>query len=164
MKMKTLRIAACILLFTSAVVAQSDAQKSFDQLKSLAGSWEGKSSEGEPVEVSYRMTAGGSALMSEITGHGEDMISMINFDGPDRLLLTHYCAVGNQPRMQATASPDGKTITFNFLDATNLDSPQSGHMDQVVIAMLGPDHHTEEWNFIHHGKEIKEFFALTRKN
>ena len=162
--MKTLRIAACIMLFTTAVFAQSDAQRSFDQLKSLAGSWEGKNSIGNPVQVSYRMTAGGSALMSEIVGHGETMISMINFDGPNRLLLTHYCTVGNQPRMQASASPDGKTITFNFLDATNLDNPQSGHMDHVVIAMLGPDHHTEEWNFIDHGKEIKEFFDLTRKN
>jgi hypothetical protein len=164
MKMKTLRIAACIMLFTTAVFAQSDAQKSFDQLKSLAGSWEGKNSMGQSVQVSYRMTAGGSALMSEIVGHGETMISMINFDGPNRLLLTHYCAVGNQPRMQASASPDGKAVTFNFLDATNLDSPQSGHMDHVVIALLGPDHHTEEWNFIDHGKEIKEFFDLTRKN
>jgi len=162
--MKTLRIAACIMLFTTAVFAQSDAQKSFDQLKSLAGSWEGKNSMGQSVQVSYRMTAGGSALMSEIVGHGETMISMINFDGPNRLLLTHYCAVGNQPRMQASASPDGKTITFNFLDATNLDSPQSGHMDHVVIALLGPDHHTEEWNFIDHGKETKEFFDLTRNN
>jgi hypothetical protein len=45
------------------------------------------------------MTAGGSALMSEINGHGEDMISMIHFDGPNRLLLTHYCTAGNQPRM-----------------------------------------------------------------
>jgi hypothetical protein len=152
------------MLFTTAVFAQSDAQKSFDQLKSLTGSWEGKNSIGQPVQVSYRMTAGGSALMSEIVGHGETMISMINFDGPNRLLLTHYCAVGNQPRMQASASPDGKTITFNFLDATNLDNPQSGHMDHVVIALLGPDHHTEEWNFIDHGKEIKEFFDLTRKN
>jgi hypothetical protein len=162
--MKALRIAACIMLFTTAVFAQSDAQRSFDQLKSLAGSWEGKNSIGNPVQVSYRMTAGGSALMSEIVGHGETMISMINFDGPNRLLLTHYCTVGNQPRMQASASPDGKTITFNFLDATNLDNPQSGHMDHIVIALLGPDHHTEEWNFIDHGKEIKEFFDLTRKN
>ena len=162
--MKALRIASCILLFTTAVFAQSDAQRSFDQLKSLAGSWEGKNSIGNPVQVSYRMTAGGSALMSEIVGHGETMISMINFDGPNRLLLTHYCTVGNQPRMQASASPDGKTITFNFLDATNLDNPQSGHMDHIVIALLGPDHHTEEWNFIDHGKGIKEFFDLTRKN
>jgi len=164
--MKALRIAACLtlILSTTAVLAQSDAQKSFDQLKSLTGSWEGKNSMGEPVQVSYRMTAGGSALMSEIMGHGEDMISMFHFDGANRLLLTHYCAVGNQPRMQAIASPDGKTITFNFLDATNLGNVQSGHMDHVVIAMLDPNHHTEEWNFVDHGKENKEFFDLKRVN
>ena len=163
--MKTLGIAVCtlMLLSTTAVFAQSDAQKSFDQLKSLAGSWEGKNSQGQPVQVSYRMTAGGSALMSEINGHGEDMISMIHLDGANRLLLTHYCAVGNQPRMLASASPDGKTITFNFVDATNLDTPQSGHMDHLVIAMLDPKHHTEEWNFIDHGKQTKEVFDLTRK-
>jgi hypothetical protein len=103
-------------------------------------------------------------LMSEINGHGEDMISMFNFDGANRLLLTHYCSVGNQPRMLASASPDGKTITFNFVDATNLGNPHSGHMDHVVIAMLDADHHIEEWNFIDHGKEVKEVFDLKRKN
>jgi len=163
--MKALFIAACLLVLftTTALWAQSDAQKSFDQLKSLAGSWEGKNSQGEPVKVSYRMTAGGSALMSEIDGHGEEMISMIHFDGANRLLLTHYCTAGNQPRMQASASPDGKTVTFNFRDATNLESPQAGHMDHVAIAMLDPNHHTEEWTFSNHGKEMKEVFDLTRK-
>jgi hypothetical protein len=166
MKMKALRIAAYLLmiLFTTAAFAQSDAQKSFDKLKSLTGTWEGKTAQGEPVQVSYRMTSGGSALMSEITGHGEHMITMFHLDGANRLLMTHYCAIGNQPRMQAGASPDGNSITFNFLDATNLDSPQSGHMDHVVIATLAPNHHTEEWNFTDHGKETKEVFDLKRKN
>jgi hypothetical protein len=164
--MKVPRIAAytVIMLFAAAALGQTDAQKSFNELKSLTGSWEGKNSMGQLVQVSYRLTAGGSALMSEIVGHGETMISMINFDGSNRLLLTHYCAVGNQPRMQATASPDGKTVTFNFLDATNLDSPEAGHMDHVVIAVRDPNHHTEEWVFADHGKQIKEFFDLKRVN
>lgn len=165
--MKALRHAGCIVMLLSAtvVLAQSDAQKSFSQLKSLTGSWEGKSSQGEPVQVSYRMTAGGSALMSEINGHGENMISMIHLDGANRLLLTHYCAAGNQPRMQASAaSPDGKTITFHFVDATDLDSPQAGHMDHVAISMLDANHHTEEWTFNDHGKEMKEVFDLKRTN
>jgi hypothetical protein len=164
--MKALRIAACLLtiLSASAAFAQSDTQKSFDQLKSLTGSWEGKNSMGEPVQVTYRMTGEGSALMSEINGHGHDMISMFTLDGANRLILTHYCAVGNQPRMLASASPDGKTITFNFFDATNLDNPQSGHMDHMVITMLGSDHHIEEWVFADHGKEHKEVFDLSRKN
>jgi hypothetical protein len=163
-KSKCVAIALFVVLAAAAVLAQSSAQKSFDHLKSLTGSWEGKSADGHALEVSFRDTAGGSAVMSEIHGHGpENMISMFHLDGPDRLLITHYCGAGNQPRMQASASPDGKTITFTLVDATNLSSPDAGHMQQLVIAMLDANHHTEDWTFTDHGKEIKEFFDLRRK-
>ncbi|MGD0571106.1 MAG: hypothetical protein ABSA78_22130 [Candidatus Sulfotelmatobacter sp.] len=152
-----------MLLAAAALVAQTPAQKSFDQLKSLAGDWEGKASEGKTVQVSFRDTAGGSALMSEIHGRGADnMISMFNLDGPNRLLLTHYCSVGNQPRMTASASPDGKTITFDFFDATNLSAPDAGHMQHVVFTIVDANHHTELWTFNDHGKEMKELFDLQR--
>jgi hypothetical protein len=163
MEMKALRIALPLLVVLTATLAfaASDAQKSFDQLKALSGSWQGKTSDGQPVQVAYRLTANGSALMSEIQGK-EDMITMFNLDG-DRLLMTHYCGAGNQPRMRATASPDGKTVTFDFLDATNLASPDSGHMHHVVISMLDANHHIEEWTYVDHGKEMKEAFDLWRK-
>ena len=165
--MKVLRTAVAIGVVLSSVLASrlafaaSDAQKSFEQLKSLSGSWEGRTSSGKLVQVDFRATSMGSALMSEIKGK-EDMITMFNLDG-ERLLMTHYCGAGNQPRMTATASPDGKTITFDFLDATNLASPDAGHMHHVVISMLDANHHTEEWNYVDHGKEMKEGFDLRRK-
>jgi hypothetical protein len=163
---KSIRVAVtlCAVFAATITLAQSTAQKSFNQLKSLTGSWEGKSADGHALEVSFRDTAGGSALMSEIHGHGpENMISMFHLDGPDRLLITHYCGAGNQPRMQANTSPDGKTITFTFVDAINLSGPQAGHMQQLVIAMLDANHHTEDWTFTDHGKESKQFFDLRRK-
>ncbi len=101
--------------------------------------------------------------MSEITGHDE-MISMINLDGPNRLLLTHYCTAGNQPRMAANVSPDGKTITFTYVDATNLATPDAGHMQKMVLTMLDENHHTEKWTYADHGKELKQFFDLHRKS
>lgn len=156
--------AALALLISTAAFAQSNAQKSFTQLKSLAGTWQGKNSKGMPLEVSFRDTGDGSALMSEITGHGpENMISMIHLDGPNRLMITHYCSAGNQPRMLATASPDGKTFTFDFVDATNLATPDAGHMQRVVFTIVDADHHTEDWTFIDHGKQMKELFDLHRK-
>jgi hypothetical protein len=161
--MKPVRIAIALffVLVTSAAFAASSAQKSFEQLKSLSGSWEGKASNGKLVQVDFRVTSMGSALMSEIKGE-EDMISMFNLDG-DRLLITHYCAAGNQPRMVASASPDGKTITFDFLDATNLASPDAAHMNRLVISIPDANHHTEEWVFNDHGKEIKEVVDLSRQ-
>lgn len=163
--MKTLRTAVSLLVLLSATAAlcQTTAQKSFDQLKTLAGEWEGKNSRGEALHVSFESTAGDSALMSQIHGvHGpENMVSMIHMDG-SRLVLTHYCSAGNQPRMAGTASPDGKTITFDFFDATNLASPDAGHMQRVVIAIVDANHHTEDWTFNDHGKEMKELFDLHR--
>ncbi|MGP0017804.1 MAG: hypothetical protein ACLPHP_04480 [Candidatus Sulfotelmatobacter sp.] len=162
---KSTRIAAVLVIALAAAtaLAQSDAQKSFAQLKSLTGSWEGQGPNGTALRVSWRETAGGSAILSEILGTGpENMISMFHMDGANRLLMTHYCGAGNQPRMQASVSPDGKTITFSFVDGTNIE-PGAGHMQKMVLTMLDDNHHTEDWTFIDHGKEMQEFFDLRRK-
>ena len=92
----------------------------------------------------------------------ENMITMIHLDG-DRLLLTHYCGAGNQPRMKATTSPDGKSISFDFVDATNLASPDAGHMHRVVFTIPDANHHSEEWIFLQNGKEARERFDLQRQ-
>jgi hypothetical protein len=161
--MKTMRTAVFMALALSTILAagETDAQKSFEKLKALDGTWEGKTSDGRSVRVSFRTTSNGSALMSEIMGD-ENMITMIHLDG-DRLLLTHYCGAGNQPRMKATTSPDGKTITFDFVDATNLANPQAGHMQRVTFSIPDTNHHSEEWIFLQNGKEARERFDLQRQ-
>ena len=84
--MKTARtpLLAVVLLSALNVLAQSPSRKSFDLVKSLAGSWEGNNRMGDPIQVSYRVTAGGSGVMSEIVsqmqGKQEDMISVIHMD------------------------------------------------------------------------------------
>jgi hypothetical protein len=166
MKRTVLAVFTFTLLAAMAAFAQSNGQKSFETMKSLSGNWEGKDSMGGAVAVSNRLTAGGSALMSEIKtnmhGKNEDMISMINMDG-DRLLLTHYCSAGNQPRMQASLSPDGKSVTFTFVDATNLAGPDTPHMQSVTFNFIDENHHTEEWRFAVPGKEMVQRFDLQRK-
>jgi hypothetical protein len=163
--MKSLRfmLSVVLMLLSTLALAQSDAQKSFDKLKTLAGSWEG-SMDGKPLLVSLRVTSMGNALMHEMTvgGRPEDPISMFHLDG-DRLILNHYCDAGNQPRMVGTISPDGKTITFNFLDATNLLSSQMGHMQHVVFNLIDSDHHTELWEFaMADGKPMGGLLELKR--
>jgi hypothetical protein len=164
--MKVVRtiVVACaallVMMSASAVSAESDGQKSFQMLSGLEGKWVGKNSQGQTLEVSFRMTAGGSALMSEIHGHGpENMITMFHMDG-DRLLLTHYCGSGNQPRMKLVAA-DAKSVSFEFFDGTNI-GPGAGHMQHVTFTQPDANHHTEEWVFLDHGKEMKEVFTLER--
>jgi hypothetical protein len=154
-------VAVVIIVFAASIaMAQSDARKSFDMLKGLEGNWSGKNTQGQPVQVTFRMTAGGSALMSEILGHGpENMITMFHMDG-DRLLMTHYCGAGNQPRMKVIAS-DAKSVSFEFFDGTNI-GPGDGHMQHVTFTQPDADHHVEEWLFVDHGKEMKEVFTLAR--
>ncbi len=164
MKNKLLALASAIVvaLLTTSALAASQGAIAFEKLKRLEGSWSGKASDGTAVEVSNRVTAGGSALISEIREH-EQMVSMFHMDG-DRLLMTHYCAAGNQPRMVATLSPDGKTITFDFLDATNLLPSQEGHMERVVFTLIDADHHSEDWQFAdNHGGKQHERFDLERQ-
>jgi hypothetical protein len=160
--MNHLRIIATVLILSSVpALAQSDAKATFDHLKSLNGTWEGKANSDRSVKIVFRPTSGGSALMSEILGD-EDMVTMFHLDN-NRVLMTHYCGAGNQPRMQASASPDGKTITFSFIDGTNMASPKAGHMDHLVITMSDADNHTEDWTFIQEdGKQMKEHFDLAR--
>jgi hypothetical protein len=162
MKSFRIAIAPLLILFALAAVAQSDARSSFEKLKSLQGTWTGKNTQGQALQVLFRTTSAGSAIMSEIEGK-EDMITMFHMDG-DRLMMTHYCGAGNQPRMLAKTSPDGKTFTFVFLDATNLDSPTAGHMQRMVLTVIDESHHTEDWTFVEDGKELHEHFDLQRKS
>jgi hypothetical protein len=151
-------------------VAPSDAQKSFDKLKTLAGSWEGHVTtvplqaeiEGKLMQVTLRVTSMGNALMHEMTGAGrpDDPITMLYLD-EDRLLLTHYCDAGNRPRMVGKMSPDGKTVEFDFLDVAG--STQYGHMHHAVFTFLDANHHTEDWTFMVEGeKPVHAHFDLQR--
>jgi hypothetical protein len=140
---------------------QSDAQKSFDKLKTLAGSWEGHPTAVPPetdlpdlMQVSLRVTSNGNALMHEMVGKDKpgvpsvdnnDPITMFYVDG-DRLLLTHYCDAGNRPRMVGKMSPDGKTVEFDFLDVAG--STQYGHMHHAVFTIIDANHHTEDWTYM----------------
>jgi len=176
MKSFCLMLSAVVLMSLSAVafaqtdLPKSDAQKSFDSLKSLAGSWEAHVAtvppkadmEGKMMQVSLRVTSMGNALVHEMTGAGrpDDPITMLYLDG-DRLLLTHYCDAGNRPRMVGKMSPDGKTVEFEFLDVAG--STQYGHMHHAVFTVIDANHHTEDWTYMMPGDEpVRVHFDLQR--
>jgi hypothetical protein len=164
------RIAISVVFFLIAAAAfaadtaatQSDAQKSFDKLKTIAGSWEGHATTDPPqpempdvMQVSLRVTSTGNALLHEMKGKGKPEerneddpnhpITMFYVDG-DRLLLTHYCDAGNRPRMVGKMSPDGKTVEFDFLDVAG--STEYGHMHHAVFTIIDANHHTEDWTYM----------------
>jgi hypothetical protein len=127
----------------------------FDKLKTLAGTWKGKDSEGKPITISYKLVSSGSVLMEELTmeEHPDAMITMYHLNGT-KLMLTHYCSMGNQPRMRVEkASKDGSTLTFSYVDATNLSSPKDPHMSGLVVRFKDDDHFSQQWIMSMNGKK-----------
>jgi hypothetical protein len=169
--MKSLRFLLPVVLMSlsTAAYAQSDAQKSFDKLKTLAGSWEGHVTtvpptpdiENKVMQVSLRVTSMGNVLMHEMkaTGRPDDPITMMYLD-ENRLLLTHYCDAGNRPRMTGKLSADGKVVEFEFLDVAG--STQYGHMHHAMFTAVDENHHTEDWTFLVGDKPVRAHVDLQR--
>ena len=104
---------AIVVLSTTQIAAQTKGVNGFDKLKSLAGQWQGKRSDGKPVVVTYELVSGGHGIMERLEAADEDeMVTVYHPDG-DGLMMTHYCSAGNQPRMRA-AVPDGEIMNLRL--------------------------------------------------
>jgi hypothetical protein len=156
-----LGISAAILLAAGAVRGDSTGSPDWEKLKSLVGSWQG-TNDGRPVSVTYTLVSNGTALMENLNGgHDADMITMYTPDGAI-LLATHYCAAGNQPRMRAKASADGKSIDFQFVDASNVKD-SSDVMQRLVVTFIDSGHFNQQWTSRgKDGKDHTSVFQFTR--
>ena len=135
---------------------QSDAQKAFEKLKTLAGSWEGTVM-GIPINFTIRAASSGTAILHEGNtekGVPNHEITMFYVEG-DRLLATHYCDAGNRVRWEGKMSPDGKTIEFSFIDVAG--GTQRGFLKGMVFTMIDENHHTAELAFVMPNGEMRRF-------
>ncbi len=154
-----------LALLAALVPALSGASSddAWKQLLSLAGEWQG-SAEGKTTTLTYTVISGGSALMEsmKMPAPDPDMVTIYHRDG-DGLVATHYCSIGNQPRMRAPgATPDGKSIRFRFADITNL-KPGGDHIKDLTVTFVDAAHFTQEWVSTAKGKDESAVFKWTRK-
>src|SRR5438874_9005587 len=140
----------------------SDAQKPFDTMKTLAGIWTAKLTLDQPLpdindkdmpgQVSMRVTSRGNALVHEMYALGvpddptryDHPVTMLYLDG-NRLTLVHYCDAGNRPRMVARTSQDGKTVEFDFVDIYG--GTQRGQEQHAVVNVLYAQHESVFWSY-----------------
>ena len=123
--------------------AQSPAQANFERLKKLVGTWTEADKDGKPTDkvVSVvKLTAGGSAVSETIfPGTDQEMLSVYHLDGKD-LVMTHYCMLGNQPKMKADPKSPKNTIRFEFAGGTNFDPKKDMHMHEGTLTFVDDDH------------------------
>jgi hypothetical protein len=126
----------------------------FERLKSLVGTWQGKDEEGKPVTITYKMVSAGTSLMEtlDMAENKEAMITMYHPNG-DKVMMTHYCSMGNQPRMRATGlSKDGQKMSFKLIDVTNLADKKENYMHALTFTFKDADHFSQEWTMLMEGK------------
>jgi hypothetical protein len=160
-------LCAALVIFAAAAPAAPGTNPAWEKMKSLVGEWEGTMTHGDmnmPVKVSYSLVSDGTSLMERMDAPDHhEMITMYYPDG-SRIMMTHYCSEGNQPRMKAQAGAvDPKSLAFDFVDATGLVSPQAEHMRKLVVRFDDADHFTQEWTHRRAGKEETGVFKYTRK-
>lgn len=156
-------------LTTAAGAGETPAQSkaAFEKLKSLAGDWQGSIGEkagGPAILVSYKTTSGGSVVTETLfAGTDHEMVTVYYLDG-GKLVLVHYCAVGNQPRMALAPSSTADHFVFEFAGGTNLNPQKDMHMHSARLTFEGGDQVVGEWDSYKDGKFTGTHkFYLSRK-
>jgi hypothetical protein len=138
------------------------AQVAFEKLKSLAGSWTGPGESGKPLKVTFEVASGGTTVISRVM----EMVDVYHLDG-ERLMVTHYCSAGNQPRLVTetlTENSNLKSMEFKFLDITHSSPSKEGYINHLTLNFTGDDNLTQWWTFRKAGesKEGKVQIQLSR--
>jgi hypothetical protein len=150
-----------------------EAKAAFARLKTLKGSWtariEGHHKAGKNEEhkekVTFGLTGAGSAVVeTQFPGTGHEMTSIYHLDGED-LRMTHYCAMGNQPRVKldrAHSRPDH--LVFVFDGGTNLDAQKDMHIHGLTMNFQKDGRVTSDWEGYMGGKSSGiTSFIMTRE-
>ena len=146
-----------------------DANGLFTKLTTLAGQWEtAEVKVGEEEEKKYhvfQISAAGTVVMETMfPGTDHEMINMYHVDGDD-LMLTHYCAGGNQPRMKLDRkSSSNDSLSFMFFDGTNLDVAVDAHIHAGRLHFLEEGNLKSTWISYKDGKEVMEMSWMLTKS
>jgi uncharacterized glyoxalase superfamily protein PhnB len=147
----------------------SPSNAAMEKMKKLVGTWLVADKDGKPtdqVASIIKLTAGGSAVHeTHFPGQPQEMVSIYTVDGPD-LIMTHYCVIGNQPRMKADPNSSAGQIVFKFAGGANLDPKKDKHMHEATLTVPDDDHIEVQGTAWENGAPAKEMccgLKLVRK-
>ena len=160
MKRTLLTLLTAMMALTA--LADTPAQRAFEAIKKLDGTWTMGSGK-NAAKVVYKVTGGGSTVIeTQFPGSTMEMVSVYHLDGPDKLILTHYCAAHNQPTMALLPGATPTDFRFDFVSGSNM-KPTDMHIHNVRYRLLAADHIVSEWGGYMNGKPAgTERFDLHR--
>ncbi len=146
--------------------AGADQKAMFEKIKGMAGTWEMPGEDGKMMTAAVFSVSSNGSVVREIMfpGQSHEMTNLYHLDGAS-LVVTHYCAAGNQPRMRAQHMDADGSINFTFDSVTNLKTPTTEYMGGLKVVFKDPNHVTQIWTSIVNGKDQTSHatFELTRK-
>ncbi len=160
-----MKLLACVCVFTLGVVSAAyliaddkapqpkppATSPGLDALKKLVGDWTATGPDGKPMTTKFRLSAGGSVLVETMFPDTPmEMITVYHMDGPD-LILTHYCMLGNQPRLKAESAKETKKLSFKSVGGTNMKLTDA-HMGQAVFTLIDDNTYEANWCSCENGK------------
>lgn len=132
-----------------------EAKAAFEAMKALAGTWniEEAPQVGPSTTIVYKVVGNGSAVVEDMfPGSDHAMVSVYHLDG-DELVMTHYCAAGNQPHLKLDRSGStDKTFRFDYAGGTNLDPVKDAHMHEGQLIWLEDGRVKSSWTGYAEGK------------
>jgi hypothetical protein len=140
-----LSVTACQTTTRSVVDADPTSREPLlSAMKSLEGRWEGEPHEGMQAIHEIAISSNGSAVREVMfPGTQHEMTNMYTLDG-NSLVMTHYCAEGNQPRMRASGV-DGDRIAFMSDGVSDLKSEDEVYMGEMTLVMIDDDTMEQHW-------------------
>ena len=132
-----------------------EAKAAFEAMKALAGTWQVEEAPAQDATATivYKVVGNGSALVEDMfPGSDHAMVSVYHLDG-DELVMTHYCAAGNQPHLKLDRSDStAKTLKFDYAGGTNLDPVKDAHMHEGQLTWLEDGRVKSSWTGYAEGK------------
>ena len=135
-----------------------EGSKAFQQMKQLVGKWKGTVDMGkgpETISASYHVTSAGSVLVETIfEGTPNEMVTIYHDDKKQRLGLTHYCGLNNQPRL-ALIKSEGNALEFDLVQDAPIDAAHEPHMHSLRLTFSGKNEIKQHWTQFAQGKKKK---------
>lgn len=143
-------------------LAATRSHAAFEKLLSLEGTWKVKSSTAD-FRIIFEAISGNTVLLETwMVGSSKHSITVYHLDD-DRVIATHYCPQGNQPRLELDSEWAAGQLDFTYFDATGMEDADEPHQHNLSFSLNETDGEiTRSERYINSGVEETDSLTLER--